>query len=53
MTSCKPAPMPIDAKGKLSADGDIVDDPKTFRSLVGALQYLTETRPDIAPTSLH
>ncbi|XP_062118420.1 uncharacterized mitochondrial protein AtMg00810-like [Humulus lupulus] len=46
-------------------DGELLSDPTSFRSLVGALQYCTMTRPDIsfavnklcqflhAPTSVH
>jgi hypothetical protein len=48
MTNCKPASTPIDAKGKLSTDGPPIDDVKDYRSLAGALQYLTVTRPDLA-----
>jgi histone deacetylase 1/2 len=48
MSSCHPVATPVDAKGKLSADGDAIADAKSYRSLVGALQYLTVTRPDIA-----
>jgi len=48
MTSCKPVTTPTDAKGKLAADGPAVDDAHSYRSLAGALQYLTMTRPDIA-----
>ncbi|GJQ92522.1 putative reverse transcriptase domain-containing protein [Tanacetum coccineum] len=33
---------------KLSADGDPVSDPTLYRSLAGALRYLTFTRPDIS-----
>lgn len=48
MHNCKPALTPIDAKGKLSADGEQVDDASSYRSLTRALQYLTVTRPDLA-----
>jgi hypothetical protein len=48
MAGCKPVATPIDAKGKLSADGAAIDDVTTYHSLAGALQYLTVTRPDIA-----
>jgi hypothetical protein len=48
MTNCKPCSTPVDAKGKLSADGEKLADPKHYRSLAGALQYLTITRPDLA-----
>nr|GEX17756.1 ribonuclease H-like domain-containing protein [Tanacetum cinerariifolium] len=37
-----------DTFGMLSADGDPVSDPTLYRSLAGALQYLTFTRPDIS-----
>jgi histone deacetylase 1/2 len=43
MMNCKAAMTPIDAKGKLSADGAKVDDAKTYKSLAGVLQYLTIT----------
>ncbi|KAK1684732.1 hypothetical protein QYE76_045580 [Lolium multiflorum] len=49
MIQCNPIPTPIDTKSKLSAqDGDRVADPTLYRSLAGALQYLTLTRPDIS-----
>jgi hypothetical protein len=47
MTACKPCIIPVDTKAKLSSDGPPVADPTLYRSLVGALQYLTFTRPDI------
>lgn len=48
MTECKPISTPADVNTKLSADtGDRIDNPKQYRSLAGALQYLTFTRPDI------
>ncbi|XP_019102951.1 uncharacterized mitochondrial protein AtMg00810-like [Beta vulgaris subsp. vulgaris] len=49
MSNCKPVVTPVDTNSKLSADsGPPVHDPTHYRSLVGALQYLTFTRPDIA-----
>ena len=48
MTSCKPCSTPVDTQGKLSeAEGAPVADPTVYRSLAGALHYLTFTRPDI------
>lgn len=46
--NCKPALTPIEAKGKLSADGEKIDDASSYRSLAWALQYLTVTRPNLA-----
>ena len=49
MSDSKPCAMPVDTNPKLSADGGVpVSDPTDFRSLAGALQYLTFTRPAIA-----
>ena len=48
MSSCKPCSTPVVTCSKLSADGSPVDDPTHYRSLAGALQYLTFTRPNIA-----
>jgi len=68
MTKCKAAETPLAVSEKLSAtDGTTLssDDSTRYRSLVGALQYLTLTRPDISfsvnkvcqflhsPTSVH
>ena len=48
MSNCKPSSTPVDTNPKLPADGPPVSDPTDFRSLAGALQYLTFTRPDIS-----
>lgn len=48
MSACKPCSTPVDLHSKLSEDGPPVGDATQYRSLAGALQYLTFTRPDIA-----
>ncbi|XP_071699815.1 uncharacterized mitochondrial protein AtMg00810-like [Rutidosis leptorrhynchoides] len=49
MSSSKSSNTPMDAKSKLSSHiGNPYSDPSLYRSLVGALQYLTFTRPDIS-----
>lgn len=49
MANCNPVSTPIDTNSKLSsAAGPPVTNPTLYRSLAGALQYLTLTRPDIA-----
>lgn len=48
MANCKPVSTPVDLNSKLSADdGEKIINPTEYRSLAGALQYLTFTRPDI------
>jgi len=48
MSECKPCSTPVDTNPKVAADGGApVADASDYRSLAGALQYLTFTRPDI------
>ncbi|GJY51271.1 ribonuclease H-like domain-containing protein [Tanacetum coccineum] len=48
MQHCNPCKTPVDTESKLGSDGDPVSDPTLYRSLAGALQYLTFTRPNIS-----
>jgi histone deacetylase 1/2 len=48
MAECHSTATPVDTQAKLSAtDGAPVADATQYRSLAGALQYLTLTRPDL------
>jgi histone deacetylase 1/2 len=48
-SDCNPASTPIDKKSKLSATtGSRVSNPFQYRSLPGALQYITPTHPEIS-----
>jgi histone deacetylase 1/2 len=51
MLKCKHATTPMSATDRLSAlDGDLLspDDATEYHSLIGGLQYLTITRPDVS-----
>ena len=49
MLNCHPVTTPIDTSSNLSStDGNLLSNPTHYRSLAGALQYLTLTRPDIS-----
>jgi hypothetical protein len=49
MSNYKPCSTPVDTQAKLfEDDGPPVADAMSYRSLIGALQYLTFSRPDIA-----
>jgi hypothetical protein len=50
MNDCCPCDTPVDTVGKLSSDAGSplsTSDASDYRSLVGALQYLMMTRPDL------
>lgn len=48
MTNCKPIATPMASSCRLSKNsGDPMTDPHLYRSIVGALQYATITRPEI------
>nr|GEY02315.1 zinc finger, CCHC-type [Tanacetum cinerariifolium] len=38
----------VDTESKLGSDGDLTSDPTLYRSLAGALEYLTFTRPSLS-----
>ncbi|CAL8131837.1 unnamed protein product [Prunus armeniaca] len=49
MTECKSCLTPLPSDTRLSCmDGHPLPDPSTYRSMVGGLQYLTLSRPDIS-----
>ncbi|XP_071695712.1 uncharacterized mitochondrial protein AtMg00810-like [Rutidosis leptorrhynchoides] len=48
MAGCNPSRTPVDTSTKLTSSGPPVKDPTAYRSLAGALQYLTFTRLDIS-----
>jgi hypothetical protein len=48
MMNCKPASTPVDTKPKASATASTsATDAAFYRSIIGAVQYLTLTSPDI------
>ncbi|GJY54751.1 ribonuclease H-like domain-containing protein [Tanacetum coccineum] len=48
MQNYNPCRTLVDTESKLGSDGDPVSDPTLYRSLAGALQYLTFTRPELS-----
>jgi hypothetical protein len=47
MTSCKPVDSPVSHSKVILLPDHLFSDPTRFCQIVGALQYLTFTRPDI------
>lgn len=49
MLECNPSSTPVESGPRVSIHtGELLANPSDYRSIVGALQYLTLTRPDIA-----
>jgi histone deacetylase 1/2 len=51
MENCNPAPTPLVPSKRLARDSGALlgpEDSSRYRSVVGSLQYLTHTRPDIS-----
>ncbi|GJR31761.1 ribonuclease H-like domain-containing protein [Tanacetum coccineum] len=48
MFNCNPCRTLVDTEKKLRPEGSSVTDPILYRSLAGALQYFTFTRPDLS-----
>lgn len=48
MIDCKPMSTPLDVKLKSPGHAITLADPSLYRGIVGALQYLTITRPDLS-----
>nr|GEV82686.1 ribonuclease H-like domain-containing protein [Tanacetum cinerariifolium] len=53
MLNCNPYRTPVDTKKKLGHEGSPITDPTLYRSLAGALQYHTFTRPDFSYAVQH
>lgn len=48
MYDCKPCATLTTSAFSLTNDGEVFSNPSLYRTLIGSLQYLTYTRPDIA-----
>lgn len=48
MSNCSTCPTPLVARKKfMTEDDEVLQNPTVFRRLIGALQYVTNTRPNI------
>ena len=50
MEDAKPMATPLATHPPLTSNGTLLSDPTEYRSLIGSLQYLSLTRPDVAFT---
>ncbi|XP_026410784.1 uncharacterized protein LOC113306009 [Papaver somniferum] len=48
MVGCKPCSSPAVANAQLTYEGDLLPDPSSYTSIVGALHYFTWSRPEIS-----
>ncbi|XP_043721108.1 uncharacterized mitochondrial protein AtMg00810-like [Telopea speciosissima] len=48
MRDCKPISTPMATSPPSDSGGALMDDPTRYRSIVGALQYVTLTQPNVA-----
>jgi len=48
MMDCKPSDTPMNSFNSLTDEGEVLDNPSLYRTIIGSLQYLTYTRPDIS-----
>lgn len=48
MQDCKPCATPMSSGVSLTDEGDLFSNPSPYRIVIGSLQYLTYTRPDVA-----
>ncbi|XP_031108669.1 uncharacterized protein LOC116013159 [Ipomoea triloba] len=48
MADCKPLSTPAAISQSATPSSDLFDNPTQYRRIVGALQYLTITRPDLS-----
>ncbi|XP_026416691.1 uncharacterized protein LOC113312153 [Papaver somniferum] len=48
MVGCKHCSSPAVANSQLTYEGELLPDPTSYRSIVGALHYLTWSRPEIS-----
>ena len=48
MSNCNPCETPVNTAASLTNEGELFANPSLYWTLVGSVQYLTYTQPDIA-----